>query len=329
MASDVCFTFSEIEHGNPKVASAFCQRLHTAGHAVVCFDHDLATEVEELRNCAQEFFALPACEKHEVVADANGVGGEGIGYRDVPDHQSEFLETFLAADGGAHPPTLSSKHLGLSLSTARLHQRLTKAARTLLLVCAAHIRLPADAITDAIHMWTGADELDEGADVSSTLLRICHYRPACGEPSENPSPTVLFLPHTDSTLLTLSPLHSSSPGLQLQVDRGAWLDVEQSAPATSVCVHAGDFLASLSRGYYYAMRHRVVRPPNGAPRISCPLLVRPRDDWRRNRGWLKYTERDSTSSSSDDENDVEEEEHSGAQEPEEPKCGRVLEKPKA
>lgn len=148
--------------------------------------------------------------------------------------------------------------------------------------------------------------------VSSTLLRICHYRAAAAEPGEGDEataatePDVLFQPHTDSTLLTLSPLCATSPGLQLQAGRGAWLDVEAGASVArlDVEVHAGDFLGILSRGYFFALRHRVVRPVGGRARVACPLLLRPRDEWRRSRGWLRYTEDESdTSSSASDEGD--------------------------
>ena len=54
-------------------------------------------------------------------------------------------------------------------------------------------------------------------------------------------------------------------------------------------VHAGDYLANLSRGHFFALRHRVVRSPGGRARFSCPLLLRPREEWRRGRGWLQYT----------------------------------------
>lgn len=159
------------------------------------------------------------------------------------------------------------------------------------------------------------------ATVGSTLLRICHYKaaespspgraPVSAEASggSDPAealgvadPAVLFLPHTDSTLLTLSPLCPNAPGLQLAARGGGWLDVERSAGVHDACdveVHAGDFLGALSRGVFVAMRHRVVRPAGGGSRISCPLLLRPRESWRRDRGWLKYTERDDESSSSD------------------------------
>lgn len=131
---------------------------------------------------------------------------------------------------------------------------------------------------------------------SSTLLRVCHYKPSTSTAHE-----VLFPAHTDSTLLTLSPLSPQAPGLQLQAADGEWLDVECGAHRVlDVEVHAGDYLGILSRGFYPALRHRVVRPAGGVSRLSMPLLLRPRDEWRRGRGWLQYTEREDDLTSSDD-----------------------------
>ena len=85
-----------------------------------------------------------------------------------------------------------------------------------------------------------------------------------------------------------------------------WLEVERFASSQlEIEVHAGDFLDFLSRGYFAAMRHRVVRPLGGPSRVSCPLLLRPREAWRRERGWLQWTERDSDLSSEEEEEEEE------------------------
>ena len=158
------------------------------------------------------------------------------------------------------------------------------------------------------------------AVVGSTLLRVCHYyarhaaAPAeAEEEAEASNRPTLFLPHTDSTLLTLSPLCPPAAGLQLMMRRPAsrggdwWLDVEKraaSAGVTEVEVHAGDYLDILSRGYFAAMRHRVVRPSGGGARISCPLLLRPRERWRRERGWLQHLHEEESDDESDEAEEV-------------------------
>ena len=61
-----------------------------------------------------------------------------------------------------------------------------------------------------------------------------------------------------------------------------WLDVDSLTGATAghVLVQAGDYLSILSRGRFRATRHRVLRARGAGTRLSCPLLLRPRDEWQ-------------------------------------------------
>ena len=312
------FAIADLQGTSPRCGREFCSQLHTDGFAVIRLTDGAAEDFCRLRAAAQSFFAQPAEAKMEVLGErTDGVGGEGVGYRDQPEHDSEFLETYLTA-AGTMVPSPAALPDELAECVTCVHRQLSIIAREILLLCAAHVRLPPEAVLGAVGLWAGAvDGGDESAatassHVGSTLLRVCHYRPA-GVPvamalseasanAEGEQSDVLFLPHTDSTLLTLSPVNPVSPGLQLQQSGGAWLDVE-SLPGSStvdVEVHAGDYLSILSRGYFYALRHRVVRSNEGLSRISCPLLLRPRDAWRRERGWLAFTEARSSSESSDE-----------------------------
>ena len=83
------FVFSELEacaHGPPASSAscgeAFCQRLHSVGYAIIELSDADASEICTLRSLAASFFAQPAAVKREVVGDHDGVGGEGVGYRD-------------------------------------------------------------------------------------------------------------------------------------------------------------------------------------------------------------------------------------------------------
>ena len=284
----------------------FCQRLHKDGYAIVRLPE---AEFDELRALAREFFALPEDQKRAVTGESDAVGGEGVGYRDKSEADSEFLETFLTPAGDAHPEIPGRQ---LAAAIAHVHHRLLDIARILLRVCATHVRLPPEAMFEALATWAKpSSSVDVSEDAmaatsqeafGSTLLRLCHYRGAQAAAVEA-DPAVLFLPHTDSTLLTLSPLDPTAPGLQLRRETdGGWFDVEclHGVSTRDIEVHCGDYLSILSRGYYFAMRHRVVRPAHGGPRISLPLLLRPRDEWRRNRGWLPYTEVEDSSSEEED-----------------------------
>lgn len=105
---------------------------------------------------------------------------------------------------------------------------------------------------------------------------------------------VVFDAHTDSSLLTLSLLNPRTPGLQLldasaraqheeymRAPAHAWhaVEAEPGVGAMQLLVHVGDFLSTLTRGYFPSAVHRVVRPrARCAPRLSMPFLVRPRAD---------------------------------------------------
>ena len=304
---------------SPSDAENFCRTLHTNGYAIFTLPETAAADLKALRDGAQTFFALPSETKSKVVGDDTHTGGEGVGYRDKPDHETEFLETFLTAAGAAYPPSIDEP---LATAAAKVHQLLSDAARRLLEIIAAHIKLPASALIDEpLALWH-PDALPEGDAyaVGSSLLRLCHYHRASEEAASPPQEEakVLFAAHTDSTLLTLSPIGDpSSPGLELLLRKpksqggDVWFSVESDASPSGldVEVHAGDYLDILSRGYFQAMRHRVVRPsPGTQARLSSPLLLRPRDEWRRNRGWIVTLAKIEAEEEADEDSSEEEEE---------------------
>ena len=85
---------------------------------------------------------------------------------------------------------------------------------------------------------------DDNADLSSSCLRVCHYRrrpednaPSIKPDDDDPQIEVLFDSHTDSSLLTLSTLCPGAPGLQLQVG-GEWLSIESVDGVSEVDVES-------------------------------------------------------------------------------------------
>ena len=294
------FLYSDIE----KNRDAFCERLHTAGFAILRLPASVAAEVSAVRPLAAAFFARPEECKRLVSGEAGSVGGEGVGWRDKPEKGSEFLETYLTAAGTIVPAMGEDDDTALGAAIEVAHRRLTDVSRTLLRICAARVSLPPEALTDALELWEPGETspLDPSA-IGTSLLRVCHYRPSVPRTAGGPV-VVPFAPHTDSTLLTLSPLCPTAAGLHLQGVSGDedWIDIESLSGVCTrdVEVHAGDYLATLSRGYYVSLRHRVVCPADGRARISLPLLLRPRDEWRRRQGWLQYTADSDTTSSEEE-----------------------------
>ena len=273
--------------------TAFCQELHSKGYAIIRLPADALNEIAMLRASALSFFSLSEDDKQCVgEQDASlAAYAEGVGYRSRPQNDSEFLETFIRCESGKTVPSLGVVE-GFNEATSQLHRRLTLVARTCLHAIEEHLHLPSTTLLAPLALHRGTLDCGEKDEVSTSLLRICHYGSLTakvvqteGEASQIPQ--VGFAHHTDSTLLTLSLLSPATPGLELRLNN-EWLAVESLPGLTDldVEVHAGDFLALLSCGYFHALPHRVVRPIHGV-RTSFPLLLRPRPHWRQDRTrWL-------------------------------------------
>ena len=243
---------------------------------------------QRLRELAAGFFSL-APEDKTAIGDFRFVGDTYAGYRDSASIDAEFLEVHTTDTNGTYPPL--AKPAGLSKAAAALHARLDAMSRRMLVVLASHINVPAEALLapldpprlsvaePAPNGEGNGNGGDDNADLSSSCLRVCHYRrrpednaPSIKPDDDDPQIEVLFDSHTDSSLLTLSTLCPGAPGLQLQVG-GEWLSIESvdGVSEVDVEVHVGDFLCFLSRDYFPSCVHRVVRPLSGPGRLSFPL----------------------------------------------------------
>ena len=278
-------------------ARSFCEQLHRRSFAVIKLPVEALADITAVRNSASTFFALPADSKRTAVGDFRQVGGTYAGYRDLAgsarqsDCDAEFLEVHVDRAGAAVPAPPEPP--ALAAAAAALHARLLAVARALLGLLADHIQAPAGALLDPVDP-PSPELLDEG-QISSSVLRVCHYRARVAGDGENGAGAdrgVLFAEHTDSALLTLSLLCPGAAGLEVcdasvssdAADDGAadpWVALEELCPRHAeldVEVHVGDFLAFLTRDYYPACCHRVLRPAGDAGRLSLPFLVRCRND---------------------------------------------------
>lgn len=286
------------------VREAMVCDLHENGFCIVRLPDAAYEEIAQLRLHAAAFFAQSDADKRRVGQDAEGCWAEGVGYRSREQDASEFLELFLDRVDATTVPRIPAPHEGLWEASALLHRRLSNVARTLLAALASHLRLPAATLLDPLALYEGGRALADADDeaMSSSLLRVCFYQESAAGDAVDEERKTVFAPHTDSTLITLSPVWPASPGLQLKRPGNTWLDVE-ALPGLSpldVEVHAGDFLDILSRGYFAAASHRVVQPQGGGARVSCPLLLRPQLAWRSDRGWLQVMMQDDEDSERED-----------------------------
>lgn len=108
-----------------------------------------------------------------------------------------------------------------------------------------------------------------------TLLRILHYPPFTGQEQAG---AIRAAAHEDINLLTILP-SANEPGLQVQSQEGAWLDVP--CEFGTLIVNIGDMMQEASGGYFPSTTHRVINPKGGQcnrSRISLPLFLHPRPE---------------------------------------------------
>ena len=274
-------SFSALESGDSAAIAEFVSLLHEHGYVLLRFAAPAAAEVAALRATAANFFALPTDSK-KAIGDFKHVSDTYAGYRDSASIDAEFLEVHTTREGGTYPPLSSPP--GLADAAATLYRRLDGMARRLL-----HILATEGLGVDPEALLAPLDSLAGDKDISSSVLRVCHYRrrpPLTGSQASGEEPAeveVLFDEHTDSSLLTLSTLCPGAPGLELRdaaAPDGGWLSIEQHPDVSEldVEVHVGDFLSFLTKDHFPSCVHRVTRPKRGPGRLSFPFLVRPRQD---------------------------------------------------
>ncbi|QDP02377.1 isopenicillin N synthase family dioxygenase [Thalassotalea sp. PS06] len=112
-------------------------------------------------------------------------------------------------------------------------------------------------------------------DTPNTLLRVLHYPPLQGD--EEPG-AIRAAAHEDINLLTILPA-ANEPGLQVQLQSGAWMDVPSDFG--NLIINIGDMLQEASGGYFPSTSHRVINPEGTdmrKSRISLPLFLHPRSE---------------------------------------------------
>lgn len=269
----------EQEGAGGATARRLCELLHRHSFALLRLPEVDANLLGRMRALAGGFFMQPV-EQKASIGNFRRVGTTYAGYRDHRDCDTEFLEVHVDAAGSTVPPLHQPD--GLANAASALHARLDQLGRLLLTAIATYIRVDPAALLEPLGR---ADTACEG--ISAAVLRVCHYRSGTTHVAmggmDNFSKTipreVLFAQHTDSSMLTLSPLCIESSSLQLldaSDSSRRWVDIEETDGATSadIEVHVGDFLAFLTREYFPSCLHRVLRPSRGVGRISMPLLMR-------------------------------------------------------
>jgi isopenicillin N synthase-like dioxygenase len=242
--------------------------------------------VNELRQRAHEFFALPLPEK---LRASHPVQGTNRGYH------SAGGEALSTANDAATPPDLKEFfHVGpvdvtddpyYTSPAGRLHflpniwpavpagfeRAATVYYRTMSGLVVSLMRLAAIALGVEEHFF------DRKVDRSIGTMRLNYY-PAQKEP---PRPGQLRAgAHTDYGGFTILSGEDVPGGLQVRTRGGDWVDVH-TAP-TQFVVNIGDLLMRWTNDRWLSNLHRVVNPPAGhdpgGPRLSIAFFNHPNYD---------------------------------------------------
>jgi isopenicillin N synthase-like dioxygenase len=253
-----------------------------AGHGVP------VAVMDELREQAHAFFALPLDEKRKAI---HPVAGTPRGYRAMG------IEALAAGNAGGTPPDLKEfyhfgreawpdepyftgpegrryfipnlwpeRPAGFGAAAARYYGEME-------IVAALMLRLTALALERGEHFF------DDKIDKHITAMRLNFYP----EQTTSPQPGQLRAgAHTDFGVFTVLNGENVPGGLQVRTKAGDWIDVETD-PATFV-VNIGDLLMRWTNDRWLSNMHRVVNPPATvaarAKRLSIAFFQQPNYDAR-------------------------------------------------
>jgi isopenicillin N synthase-like dioxygenase len=248
--------------------------------------HGVPTAViDDLRDTAHDFFALPMAEKrraiHPVTNTPRGyiaMGGESLSYaseQEAPPDLKEFYHCgrgpwpdepyFNGPEGKRYfvPNHWPERPARLGAAAERYYDMMTDLDRELM-------RLAALAL--------GIEEqfFDDKVDKHISAMRLNFY-PA--QPTAPLTDQLRAGAHTDYGLLTILNGEAVPGGLQIKARDGGWIDVE-TAPDQFV-INIGDLMMRWSNDRWLSNMHRVVNPPRSAAqtkRLSIAFFLHPNYD---------------------------------------------------
>ncbi len=215
---------------------------------------------------AQEFFARPAAEKHQVQDRRNNRGYIPMFDSQVPGHKPNGHEAFSMG----HLRTPDDPQLAALPFHARTPFPALPGFRERLEACYAAMFALGQSVLRAyaLHLGAREDFFTEASRDTYSNMRVIHYPPqeAVAETAD-----VGVRAHFDEGLITLL-IQDMNGGLAVQAPDGPWLPVVPNRDA--IVVNVGKLLRRWTNGRYHAALHQVVNE-SGRERYSIPLFVHP------------------------------------------------------
>ncbi|HEX3175233.1 MAG TPA: 2-oxoglutarate and iron-dependent oxygenase domain-containing protein [Methylomirabilota bacterium] len=233
--------------------------------------------VNDLRDAAHAFFALPAAEKlawrHPVPGTNRGyhpVGGEALSKANdaaAPPDLKEFFHVgpvdvtaepyYTCAEGRAHfvPNIWPTRPSGFERAASAYYRAMDRLVQELMRLAALALEVDESFFDDKVNRSIGTMRLN--------------YYPA---PGTAPDPGQLRASaHTDYGGFTILSGEDVPGGLQVRTRAGRWIDVPTS-PLHFV-VNIGDLLMRWTNDRWLSNLHRVVNPPAGAAGARARLSI--------------------------------------------------------
>ncbi|WP_051839019.1 isopenicillin N synthase family dioxygenase [Streptomyces sp. NRRL F-5126] len=273
-----------------RTAEAIDAVCRTSGFLVIVGHGVPEATIAAMTGATQRFFALPAAEKHALLADPHdplmrGFGRQGslaasnsdaavLRERALPDVSETFTVNRLGedTDPGALPadadPRLRTANpwpelTGFRTAYQEYYAAMEALATRIMRLFALALELPED--------W-----FDEKIDQHMTNLTANYYPPQPVTPQEG---QLRKGQHSDWGSLTILHQDDSPGGLQVLSSEGQWLDVP--ALEGSFVVNIGDLMARWTNDRWVSTVHRVVNPPRDLAhreRYSFPFFHQPNYD---------------------------------------------------
>lgn len=273
-----------------EVRKRLAECLRRKGWVTVTFpeEHSVARDWSA---CFKEVFDQPVEAKKEG-GKYRSTHGISVGYKQ--DLNREFLECHRRTDGVVSPnyPPSSLLRTNYPDVTQSLYNLQSRVAELVLAGIAEMLELDRQVFLDLTDLsergrlppiqtereFDTEFKIEDGKyqALSSSVLRICVYdaREECEYPK------VMFGAHTDTSFVTMG-MHCNTPGLEiLDLETDEWVCPEALYPAEiqpRVTIFVGEFLQILTKQYFQAAVHRVTAF-SSAVRISCPFIIRGRDE---------------------------------------------------
>lgn len=265
---------SLVETNLEEAADRFGDSFRRTGFAVVEGHGIPAAAIDDAREVAKRFFALPdeVKRRYHVPGGAGQRGYTPFGIETAKGAHLSDLKEFWHVGRDLPPGHRFGSIMAPNIWPDDVLPEFRPAFQALFRALGEAGRRVLKAI--AVHLGQPADFFESPVEDGNSILRLLHYPPVSAD-----ADAVRAGAHEDINVITLL-LGAEEAGLQLLSRQGEWLEVP--APEGSLVINVGDMLQRQTGGQLPSTTHRVVNPVaerRHLSRYSMPYFLHYRPDW--------------------------------------------------